>query len=661
MRMNRKRSSCASASNAMSSSSTLGFHGSAKAPFFRAFWGFLTVVVLLPQVLADVGVLEGIRLHGTVVVVDWNGGGYLQGASDPQGPWNYIYLAEDPRPRRFELQDGNRFFRVYQTPVEQQLEELARLRQDLRSGDPAIRLAAQGRLTALSSDPEWQDAFELERFFDIAEALDQGKGTPEQTSLLSRNIPAILAEQRRARIGSDPQLQGLRDSFERTLAMTLLAPGPVRDPIDVELGRLSAKVLDYVVKTRSGDPVEVDKALYQLHSDVSSGFGGSLRTPGMVEAAGEGRYADSSCVMREVMQEGNIRERFRMLIRFLMLMGRDALDEASPAHQSLHRIAADPVVVGDPGFGAEEAIRLLDRVALYRLEHPAPWQQTATSSNILEVFYPSFEEAKPGVGIHADHARAQTERYQSKLPGLLEGDVSRFLGLPPPSAPGRLTPSADDNPLARTLLSVRQGQQQGFFLSQREIEALGGLDSPMKWAVGSRANLVLPSAEFLATALSVSLPIKCGVSGTTYRVLSATKILGGDPILIRLAVIAALLSTDSHSLHEVCTSAKGFGAPYDPRKPYANLGISESVLEAIAASLGTTLAELNAGSSGRPVRSREGLNLDNGVHPLWMPLSGSHSLGWETKVFGMGWSDLIDPAGRIPRPPRSFHPPGWLR
>ncbi len=632
-----------------------GFHRSSRALGPWQVWVFLAILGLPSRVSGDVGFIEGISRRDDSVIVEWTGGGYLQRASSLQGPWNSIYLAEDLRPRRFDAKDPMVFFRIYQSPVEQQLDELAHLRRDLESTDPAIQSRARIRREELSNDPGWGEALSLERFFDIAEALGQGKGTPEQTALLSRNIPAILVEQQRARMGSDPGVQALRESFERAVSMALLSPGPLRDPIDAELGRISAKVLDYVVQTRAGDRVGMERALYDLHSDVSSGFGGSLRTPAMVEAAEEGHFEDSTRVLLEVLRNGNIRERFRMLIRFLMLMGRDALDDTSAAHPVLVRIAADPDVAGTFQFGAREAKRLLDRVLLYRLEHPAPWQQTITSSNVLEVFYPTLEEAMPGTRIHADHAKARTERYQAKLPGLFRGDVYRFLGLPSPAAPEERTADAENNPLARTLfLTVRQGQQRGFFLSSREIDDLGGWDARMDWAVGTRANLVLPSSDFVASALRASLPIKCGVSGTTYRVMSSARILGGDPVLVRLAVIAALQSSDSHSFHEIGTSAKGFGAPYDPLKPYSNLGISESVLEAIAASLGTTLAELNGGSTAPGVDSRESRSRSKG--PAWgrIPMAENQPVGWGAPWSGDVPTDLIEPRGVTRRASRSF-------
>ncbi|MFM7215637.1 MAG: hypothetical protein ACKO3H_12245, partial [Verrucomicrobiota bacterium] len=166
--------------------------------------------------------------------------------------------------------------------------------------------------------------------------------------------------------------------------------------------------------------------------------------------------------------------------------------------------------------------------------------------------------------------------------------------------------------------------------------------------------LVLPSSDFVASALRASLPVKCGVSGTTYRVMSSASILGGDPVLVRLAVIAALQSSDSHSIHEISTSAKGFGAPYDPLKPYSNLGISESVLEAIAASLGTTLTELNGGSTAPCADSRESRSRSKGSAWGWIPMAENQPMGWRAPCSWDAPTDLIEPLGVTRKASSSF-------
>jgi hypothetical protein len=93
------------------------------------------------------------------------------------------------------------------------------------------------------------------------------------------------------------------------------------------------------------------------------------------------------------------------------------------------------------------------------------------------------------------------------------------------------------------------------------------------------------------------MPLKAGISGTTYRWMEVVELLGGDPNLARLAAISSLQAADAHSFHEIASAAKGFGVAYNVNEPYANVGLPNSQLKSIAESQGTTLDELN----GKPV------------------------------------------------------------
>jgi hypothetical protein len=70
-------------------------------------------------------------------------------------------------------------------------------------------------------------------------------------------------------------------------------------------------------------------------------------------------------------------------------------------------------------------------------------------------------------------------------------------------------------------------------------------------------------------------------------------LLGGDPNLARLCAMASLQAGDAHSFHEIAFAAKGFGVGYDPKNPYANVGLPPALLKEIADSVGVTMDELN--------------------------------------------------------------------
>jgi len=140
---------------------------------------------------------------------------------------------------------------------------------------------------------------------------------------------------------------------------------------------------------------------------------------------------------------------------------------------------------------------------------------------------------------------------------------------------------------------VKEAIAKGLQLSQREIDAAGGLDAQLNWVVGLRANLINPKAQFISDAKEASMPLKAGVSGTTFRWMQIVDLLGGDPNLARLCAIASLHAADAHSFHEIAFAAKGFGVNYDATQPYANVGLSPALLKEIAESVRTTLDELN--------------------------------------------------------------------
>jgi hypothetical protein len=443
------------------------------------------------------------------------------------------------------------------------LDELAR---DLASSDPVVRTRAEDERAKLAVDPEWHDALKLKGLFETAKAHQ--KAGPE-TAVLSENIPALLAEQDRARAGKDPVLQAKRESFERAIALAILKEGPIRQAIDTELGRLCAKAYDYILKTRATEQ-ERQKAIGSLGTDVAKGYGGAV-----------GKNQD---VVLDVLKNGNIRERMLALQNFMQVIGGDALSVSGRANLEA-MVASGGASADRQHYSAEDAKKLVDRVLQYELD-----ERDSTKRDTKGLFNPNSEERS---GIHEEFAAAKRQDIDTKLPPLIAEKVSKHLAKTVAADGAGLTAKGEDNPLARTTITVREAIAQGLQLSDREIQAAGGLDAQLNWVVGKRANIVNPSAPFVAEAKEASMPLKAGVSGTTYRWMEIVDLLGGDPNLARLAAIASLQAADAHSFHEIASAAQGFGIAYDIHHPYANVGLPADQLEAIAASLGTTLDELN--------------------------------------------------------------------
>jgi hypothetical protein len=476
-----------------------------------------------------------------------------------------------PKPKTdTETDDPERSLKVDDTKLKHLDEIAARLKSD----DEQVRLRAQGELDGLRNDPEWKDALKLkDDVFATAKKNQKPDATSPDLAMLSDNIPTLLAEADKARLGKNPVLQAKRDKFERALALAILKEGPVRAQVDAELGRLCEKAFDYLSKTRSGEDLE--KGIMNLGVDAAKGYGGAV-----------GRDKD---VMLDVLVNGNIRERMIALASFMDVIGKDALTESGRKKlQGMAESTDDAKSGGDRQFSAEDAKRLVERVLAY--------QENTEEKNqsVKGLFNPTAEEAQAG-GKHEAYAAAKAQDMDTKLPPLLAEKVSAFLGRQVAEDYDNtgLVRGAEGSPLAKTTITVEEAIKRGLQLSDREIEAAGGLQAPLNWVVGQRANIVDPKAKFIADAKETSMPLKAGISGTTYRWMMMVEVLGGDPKLARLAAIASLQAADAHSYHEIATAAKGFGAQYDPTQPYAHVGLDRATLEAIAKSAGTTLDELN--------------------------------------------------------------------
>ena len=147
-------------------------------------------------------------------------------------------------------------------------------------------------------------------------------------------------------------------------------------------------------------------------------------------------------------------------------------------------------------------------------------------------------------------------------------------------------------------MTIEQAQAAGIQLSPRELEAAKQNGGVLPWNVGTVANMVKPSADFVQDATQSAMPLKAGISGTTLRFLGGAEVLGADPAMARLAAMSQLIGIEAHSFHEIASAAQGFQTPtssYDPSLPYspASTGLSEQQLMAIMMRKGYLPSDLN--------------------------------------------------------------------
>ena len=138
----------------------------------------------------------------------------------------------------------------------------------------------------------------------------------------------------------------------------------------------------------------------------------------------------------------------------------------------------------------------------------------------------------------------------------------------------------------------------GMQVADGEIKA--AKEGKLPWIVGTTANVIDPQAAFIKTGTQASMPQKAGISGTTFRFMEASALLGGDAAQSRLAMMGALQAIDAHTFYEIANAAAGFGLGYNPNMPYANL-LPEPILRALAKKSGSTLEELNGAARSSDV------------------------------------------------------------
>jgi hypothetical protein len=391
----------------------------------------------------------------------------------------------------------------------------------------------------------------------------------------------------------DPALRAKREIFEREIALTVLTEGPVKVAVDKNLKVMCDKAIDYINKSRAA--AERDGALAGLGAEAKDGYAGAVLPTHQTKT--ESTTAQDGKIMLDVLQSGNARERMIALGKFAELVANDMLKD--PARFEQVAAASAGATSTPEQFGAAEITAYRERMAQYKTDKKytgAPGQEIDAKEFLKPV---STEKS----GAQKAYQTAKNENMDTKLPSVFAGEHGDAF----PAAMGatpKETGAGEKSSLARTTITVKEAQAMGYHLSEREIAAAGGPDGKLPWIVGTVANVVDPSAKFIATASQASLPQKAGISGTTFRFMEAASLLGGDASMSRLAMIGALETIDAHTVYEIGSAAQGFGLPFDPSRPYANLGVPPEVLERAAKASGTTLEELNG--AGGPAPSDKG-------------------------------------------------------
>jgi hypothetical protein len=433
--------------------------------------------------------------------------------------------------------------------------------QDSAVGKVADQVAALPKLdkaTPTPVAPASEASMSPEDAFARAKASNKSK-TADPT--ISGDVAGFIAAADNARVGANPELQAQRAQFERTVSMSPEAHAAVQETLDT----MSRKALDYIERMHGGD---VEEILGLLGRDPT------LRK--YVGAVGE-----DAQTIRTVLESGNVRERMVALSEFQdKILGPDAIKDGGI--EAMTSAFAD----GNSAFANADIARLAARRDEYLKTLPADVEPTGKG-----FFGPLGGDEGP----HADYAAAKKQDMDTKFPPVAADDASKALG----TTQSEQTKSGEGSPFAKTTMTVDEAQARGMNLSPREI-AMANPDGTLPWVVGERANMVDPNAPFIQNANASSMPLKAGISGTTFRAMGMFEALGADPQMARLACMDQLNAIDAHSFHEIAEASQGFfptDSPnrYDQNTPYTPgaMGLDRATLEAIAKRQGLDLDDLN--------------------------------------------------------------------
>jgi hypothetical protein len=121
----------------------------------------------------------------------------------------------------------------------------------------------------------------------------------------------------------------------------------------------------------------------------------------------------------------------------------------------------------------------------------------------------------------------------------------------------------ESNPMHRS--KKRRDRERPDELSAGEQKAQGVEPDFDPFLEGWKAN-ILKEGNFIKEARNeLEMPLRSGISGTTWRFMNYASLVGADLPASRLAMFGYLILMDAHSFHEIATAASAF-VPYTPGK-----------------------------------------------------------------------------------------------
>ena len=397
---------------------------------------------------------------------------------------------------------------------------------------------------------------------------------------LAKRLPELLAAQSNGRSAptEDGQaLQTQRQAFEMALAHSPEVAAAIKPTLDL----MCEKAFDYLAKMHGND---LGKAIGKLGVDPSSGLAGAVGT--------------DPDVMLKVLAEGNVRERAIALASFQKLLAKQAL--AGPNADGLDGIAQLRAA-----FGGEQQSGSFGTADIDRLEAHvnALKKDTGKTTFSPDDDWKALAMLAPKDGPHQAFTKARGEGHDTKLPSLPEDVVQAQLGDKPAQKGTKLSGAGEESALSRTKMTLEQAIDAGINLSDAEIDAAVANGGVMPWNDGTVANILKPDAPFIAGANNAAMPLKAGISGTTFRLMNSADVLGVDPAMARLIAMSQLIGINAHSFHEIASASQGFqssDSQYSPSNPYtpASTGLSDAQLMALMLRNGMLPSDLN-----KPVQS----------------------------------------------------------
>lgn len=303
-----------------------------------------------------------------------------------------------------------------------------------------------------------------------------------------------------------------------------------------------------------------------------------------------------------VLTGGNTRERLTHLVNFGGWFAKEALlkkDEAT--YQNLL----------DAGNIAQENVQRIDSIR--GSEHGAAGHnahKTLYSHDLNEDVNQAYAKAKhsemdaklPHVPLEAltdDELGVKARKFNLAIPPVFDASSRAQLIKDIEVAQGKDTSHGADtqgtsgggesNPLSR---STRQREGTLVDLSSRESEGMGLTDQVLPFLEGYKANIVDAENYWIKEAREeLQMPLKAGISGTTFRFMHQASIMGADMVASRTAILGHLIPMNAHSLHEICSAASTY-TEYTPGSYAPLLPWNEADMAGMARSAGVPEIEI---------------------------------------------------------------------